>query len=159
MKSLVPLLAMVPRWSIASCWLMPMPLSVMVRVLAALSKATRTSRLGASSNSAALFSAFKTQLVAGVRRVGDQLAQEDFLVGVQRMGDEVQQLRHFGLEGKGLLAHREWSGSRKGNGLPAPSSRRGQPAIMGDQPWFKALGMGSAKPGPVGVALKESCRG
>jgi hypothetical protein len=32
MKSLVPLLAMVPRCSTASAWLMPMPLSVMVRV-------------------------------------------------------------------------------------------------------------------------------
>jgi hypothetical protein len=47
----------------------------------------------------------KAQLVAGVGRVGDQLAQEDFLVGVQRVGDEVQQLLDFGLEGKGLLAH------------------------------------------------------
>ena len=41
----------------------------------------------------------ETQLVAGVRRIRDQFAQENFLVGVQRMGDEVQQLRHFGLEG------------------------------------------------------------
>ena len=55
MKSLVPLLAMVPRVVDGLCWLMPMPLSVMVSVLAALSKVTRTSRLGASSNSAALF--------------------------------------------------------------------------------------------------------
>lgn len=55
MKSLVPLFAMVPRWSMASCALMPMPLSVMVMVRASVSKATRTSRLGASSNKAALF--------------------------------------------------------------------------------------------------------
>jgi hypothetical protein len=48
----------------------------------------------------------EAQLVAGVRGVGDQLAQEDFLVGVQRVGDQVQQLGHFGLEGQGLLAHR-----------------------------------------------------
>jgi hypothetical protein len=41
-KSLVPLLAMVPRWSMASCALMPMPLSVMVSVLASLSKVTLT---------------------------------------------------------------------------------------------------------------------
>ncbi|MNV60185.1 hypothetical protein D3C71_1526400 [compost metagenome] len=47
--------------------------------------------------------AFKTQLVAGVRRVGDQLAQEDLLVGIQRMGDQVQQLRYFGLERQGLF--------------------------------------------------------
>ena len=62
MKSLVPLLAMVPKWSMASCSLMPMPLSVMVSVLAALSKVTRTSRLGASSYRALLFSASKRSL-------------------------------------------------------------------------------------------------
>ena len=37
MNSRVPLLAMVPRWLMASSWLMPMPLSEMVMVLAALS--------------------------------------------------------------------------------------------------------------------------
>src|SRR5574343_48670 len=62
MKSLVPLLAMVPRWSMASCSLMPMPLSVMVMVLASLSNATRTSRLGASSFSAVLFKASNRNL-------------------------------------------------------------------------------------------------
>ena len=62
MKSLVPLLAIVPRCSTASAWLMPMPLSVMVMVLASLSKATRTSRFGASSNKAALFSPSKRSL-------------------------------------------------------------------------------------------------
>jgi len=43
------------------------------------------------------------QLVAGIRGVGNQLAQEDFLVGVQGMGDEVQQLGHLGLEREGLF--------------------------------------------------------
>ncbi len=62
MKSLVPLLAMVPRWSMASCVLMPMPLSWMVRVRAALSKDTRTSRLDWSSYSVASFSASKRSL-------------------------------------------------------------------------------------------------
>ncbi|EWS62623.1 hypothetical protein Y695_04145 [Hydrogenophaga sp. T4] len=62
MKSLVPLLAIVPRCSTASAWLMPIPLSVMVMVFASLSKATRTSRLGASSNSAALFRPSKRSL-------------------------------------------------------------------------------------------------
>ena len=37
MNSRVPLLAMVPKWLMASSWLMPMPLSEMVMVLAALS--------------------------------------------------------------------------------------------------------------------------
>ncbi|EKD98063.1 MAG: hypothetical protein ACD_23C00603G0002 [uncultured bacterium] len=47
----------------------------------------------------------EAQLVAGVGGVGDQFAQEDFLVGIQRMGDKVQQLGHFGLERQGLFAH------------------------------------------------------
>ena len=46
----------------ASCCDRPMPLSVMVSVLASLSKATRTSRLGASSYSALLFRASKRSL-------------------------------------------------------------------------------------------------
>ncbi len=62
MKSLVPLLAMVPRCSMASCWLMPMPLSTMVKVRAALSKDTRTSRLGWPSYRAGSFSASKRSL-------------------------------------------------------------------------------------------------
>ena len=57
MKSRVPLLAMVPRWSIASCSLMPMPLSLMVKVLAALSNATLMSSVGVSSYKAGVFSA------------------------------------------------------------------------------------------------------
>ena len=62
MNSRVPLLAIVPRWSMASCCDRPMPLSVMVRVRACLSKSTRTSRLGASSYRAVLFSASKRSL-------------------------------------------------------------------------------------------------
>jgi hypothetical protein len=62
MNSRVPLLAMVPRLSIASCCDRPMPLSVMVNVRAALSNETRTSRLGASSYSEASFSASKRSL-------------------------------------------------------------------------------------------------
>ncbi len=49
MNSRVPLLAMVPRWSMASAVLMPMPLSVMVMVRAFLSSAMRTRSSGASS--------------------------------------------------------------------------------------------------------------
>ncbi|MNV96731.1 hypothetical protein D3C71_1917700 [compost metagenome] len=49
---------------------------------------------------------FEAQLVTGVGRIRDQLAQKDFLVGVQRVRHQVQQLRDFGLEGMGLLAHK-----------------------------------------------------
>ena len=62
MNSRVPLLAMVPRCCTASSALMPMPLSRMVMVLALSSNQTRTSRLGASSNSALLSSASKRSL-------------------------------------------------------------------------------------------------
>ncbi len=48
----------------------------------------------------------EAQFVAGVRRVGHQLAQEDLLVRIQRVGHQVQDLLHLGLEGKGLfVAH------------------------------------------------------
>ena len=44
----------------------------------------------------------EAQLVAGVRRVGDQLAQEDLAVRVQRMDHELQELPDLGLEAQGL---------------------------------------------------------
>ena len=47
----------------------------------------------------------EAQLVAGVGRVGDQLAQEDLLVGVQRVRHQVQDLLDLGLERMGLFAH------------------------------------------------------
>ena len=61
MNPLVPLLAMVPRLSMASCSLMPMPLSVMVSVLASLSK-RRGLRVRAVSYRRRLFSASKRSL-------------------------------------------------------------------------------------------------
>ncbi len=52
----------------------------------------------------------EAQLVGGVGGVGDQLAEEDFLVGVQRVDHQLQQLLDFGLEAKGFglgrLGHR-----------------------------------------------------
>ena len=46
----------------------------------------------------------EAQLLAGVRGVGDQLPQEDFLVRVQRMDDQSQNLLGFGLEFFDLVA-------------------------------------------------------
>ena len=56
---------------------------------------------------------FEAQLVAGIRGVGNQLAQEDFLVAVQRVDHQVQQLLDFGLKAQRFLvcAHqwlRKW---------------------------------------------------
>jgi hypothetical protein len=59
---------------------------------------------------------FEPQLVAGVGAVGDQLAQEDLLVGVQRVDHQVQQLTHFCLETQGLLV------SRYGHGYLLPNA-------------------------------------
>ena len=46
MKSLVPDFAMVPKLSMASCWLKPIPLSEIVKVLSSLFKLIRTCKLG-----------------------------------------------------------------------------------------------------------------
>ena len=77
-------------------------------------------QLGVALIQAAVVDGLEAQLVAGVRRVGDQLAQEDFLVRIQRMGHQVQQLGDFGLEGKGLLGHVADGKSESGkNNAPA----------------------------------------
>ena len=46
---------------------------------------------------------FEAQLLAGVRRVGDQLAQEDGLVRIDGVDHHVQQARNVRLEGACLL--------------------------------------------------------
>src|SRR5205823_6382230 len=45
---------------------------------------------------------FEAQLVAGIRRVRDQFAQEDLAIRVQRMDHELQELPDLGLEAEGL---------------------------------------------------------
>ena len=42
--------------------------------------------------------ALEIALVAGVRRIGNQFAQKDFLVGVNRIDHQVQQLFALGLK-------------------------------------------------------------
>ena len=55
---------------------------------------------------------FEAQLVAGVRSIGNQFAQEDLAVRIQRMDHQVQQLLHLGLKihllclGAGRVGHR-----------------------------------------------------
>jgi len=83
----------------ASCIDKPMPLSVMVSVLASLSKRDPDLQVRSRlSYKRAVVDGLKAQLVAGVRGVGDQLAQKNLFVGVQRVGHQVQQLGYFGLE-------------------------------------------------------------
>ena len=46
-----------------------------------------------------------TQAVAGIRCVGDKLAQKDFLVRIERVGDDVEQPADFSLEGQFFFRH------------------------------------------------------
>ena len=45
----------------------------------------------------------EAQLVAGVRSIGDQFAQEDLAVAVEGMDHQIQQLPDLGLEAEGLF--------------------------------------------------------
>ena len=97
---------------------------------------------------------FVAQFVAGIRRVGDQLAQENLFIGVQRMGNQVQQLGDFGLEGKGLFAHGSGLVSEK-NGWRSHQQRYGQLAIMGEP--FEVQGPGN-DPAVGGASQSTICR-
>jgi hypothetical protein len=46
---------------------------------------------------------FETQLVAGVGRIGNQLAKENLAVGVQRVDHQLQELLDLGLEAEGFF--------------------------------------------------------
>ena len=70
--------------STASSALMPMPLSRMVSVFARRCRTARAPRGWGVLVQRAVVQRLEAQLVAGVGRVGDQLAQEDLLVRVQR---------------------------------------------------------------------------
>ena len=56
----------------------------------------------------------KAQLVGRIRGVGNQLAQENFLVAVERMNHQLQQLFDFGLKAQGFLVCCD------GHGVSAP---------------------------------------
>ena len=58
--------------------------------------------LGSSPSSSGVRDRLVAQLLAGVGGVGDQLAQEHVLVGIDRMHHQVQKLCNIGLEGAGL---------------------------------------------------------
>ena len=87
---------------------------------------------------------FEPELVAGVRGVRHQLAQEDFFVAVQRMHHQVQQLLHLGLKAEGLSLIRcsHKGSSNPGSRVPVPAllrsafARSARPAIQsrGDTP-------------------------
>ncbi len=67
-------------------------------------------QLGAALEQLGIGQGFETQLVGGVRGVGNQFAEEDFLVRIERMNHQVKQLLHFSLKAQclflGFHAHR-----------------------------------------------------
>ena len=76
---------------------MPMPLSLTVNVPAALSGISVTASVS-EPEERGVGEGLEAQLLAGVRGVRDQLAQEDLLVRVQRVNHEPQYLLGLGLE-------------------------------------------------------------
>ncbi len=77
---------------------MPRPVSVMVIVPALSSVVTRDGRRGFGLINRLAGRLVETQLLARVRRVGNQLAHENFFVRVKRMDDDVQQLLNLRLK-------------------------------------------------------------
>ena len=88
---------MVPRLSITSSSLMPMPLSLTVNVPAvAVRYQCHGQRVRAQQ--AGIGKRLEAQFLAGIRGVRYQLAQEDLLVRIQRMDHQSQYLLGLGLE-------------------------------------------------------------
>ena len=94
---------MVPMLSMTSSRDMPMPLSETVMVRAFGSKLTRIFSSAIVLEQRVVGQRLEAQLVARIRRVGDQLAQEDLLVGVQGVDHQIEELLDFGLEAEGFL--------------------------------------------------------
>ncbi|MCY1181760.1 hypothetical protein D9M73_222840 [compost metagenome] len=55
-------------------------------------------QLGTAFQQLRLGQGFETQLVGGVRGVGNQFAEEDFLVRIEGMDHQMKQLLHFSLK-------------------------------------------------------------
>ena len=102
MKARVPERAMVPRLSISSWRSMPMPVSAIVERACLVVGGDADGERAAVAQQLGLGDGLVAQLVAGIGRVRDQLAQEDVALRVDRMHHQVQQLGHLGLEGMGL---------------------------------------------------------
>ena len=91
--------------------------------------------------------AFEVQLVDGVRRVGDELAQEDLAVGVDGVDHQVEQLLALCLE----LAHRCGASFPFVLGAAGPAARReGASLTCGDA---------SLQRPPAGGAPGRACPG
>ena len=98
MNALVPERAMVPSASTISSWLMPMPLSSTVRTARLGVDPDGDAGLGVVAEKLGLGDGLVAQPLAGIGGVGDQLAEEHVLVGIDRVHHEVQQARNVGFE-------------------------------------------------------------
>ena len=83
-------------------------------------------QVGAALEQLRLGQRFETQLVGGIGGIGNQLAKEDFLVGIQRMDHQMKQLLHFGLEAQGFFL------SLHTHRLQTPHQRNGTDRDCGD---------------------------
>ena len=84
---------------------MPMPASVKVIVFAWSSVATVIFSGASGSKISAPEVCRNFSFSDGVRRIRDQLADEDLFVRVERMNDDLEQLRDLGLEGVFFGSH------------------------------------------------------
>lgn len=89
---------------------------------------------------------FKAQFVGGIGGVGDELAKEDFLVGVQRVDHQLQQLFDFGLEAQGLFLGLLGHGDDAPWTMPRPARRLAQG--VGVVGWVFKSGGRSESQGP-----------
>ena len=102
MNARVPDRATVPRLSISSCRSMPIPVSVMVSVSASASGLIRIARAPASPQQFRFRNRLVAKLVAGIGRIGDQLAQKHVGLGIDRVHHEAQQFGNLRLERVGF---------------------------------------------------------
>ena len=105
----MPERAIVPRLSISSCRSMPMPLSITDSVLAFLSGMIEIFGGAPSAIRSGAGDRLVAQLVAGIRRIRDQFAQEDIGLRIDRMHHQMQEFGNLGLKRLGFgrcVAHR-----------------------------------------------------
>ena len=101
------------------------------------------------------------QPVAGVGRVGDQLAQKDPLLAVQRVGDDSQQSGDFRLEAQLLLGHRFLPdrATRTAPGAARDRRRYAQaaPRVQAPPGWWVGLKSGACGRSLAGSASELVC--
>jgi len=99
MKAFVPDLAIVPRFVISSCFVIPIPVSWIVSVVC-LVRDYRDLERRLILDQFGVRQRLVPDLVQRVRGIRNQLPQEDLLVRVKGVDDQAHQLSNFRLEGE-----------------------------------------------------------